>query len=723
VKRLDRGRPTQDSVRAAESPRYRLGFDIGGTFTDLVLLDARTGDMFIGKILSTPADPSVGAIRGIERLLRSQAIELRQVSLAIHATTLVSNAIIERRGSATALITTQGFRDLLEIGTGRRYDMHDYFLEFPEPIVPRRRRHEVPERVCENGDVLVPLDLPAAQACLDRCVSDGIEAIAICFLHSHANPEHEALLADHVRLNYPDFALSVSSELVGEVGEIDRISTTVANAYVQPIMRSYLDGLRKFFEPSPLNDGSAAVGPPFFLMTSSGGTTSVGTAQAFPIQLVESGPAAGALAAGVICEIAGIESALSFDMGGTTAKACLVERHRPSRANDLEVARVARFKKGSGLPLKVPVMDLIEIGAGGGSIARVDELGLLKVGPESAAADPGPACYRRGGKRPTVTDANLVLGYLNPSFFLGGEMQLDPDRARTAIETEVGRHLGLDVVRAAWGIHEIVNESMADAARVHIAERNRDPRDLTVIAFGGAGPAHACAIARKLRAREVVVPLAAGAASALGLLVAPPAIEYARSFVASLNDTDWVRVRTTFEDLEARARTTLLEMKVKQSDIVYQRSADLRYVGQLQQIRVDLPREDFSNHDTAKVVELFSARYQEMYSLLNPEYEVEALSLRVRATGPRQQVRLATPKRAQQRQSFKGTRLAYFDDPGTFLSCDVFDHHLLRPAQVLHGPVIIEQRESTMVVGPGFRCTVDEWLNARAELSPGGSDS
>ncbi len=715
--------------------RYRLGFDIGGTFTDFVLLDAATDEIRVGKCLTTPRDPSLGALQGAARVLAEQGIRLEDLGLAIHGTTLVANAIIERHGATTALLTTEGFRDTLEIGHGTRYDLYNYFLVFPEPLVPRRFRLEVPERILYDGSVHRPIDMRRVEQLVSESLERGAQAFAVCFMHSYINSSHEEAVGRYLAERHPEVAVTLSSELVREIGEVDRVSTAVANAYVQPLMKTYLRKLEEVFA-SPADDGQGreAEGSRLYLMVSSGGTTSVRTAEEYPITLIESGPAAGALAAAFYSKLTGIPQVISFDMGGTTAKACLIDDGQPAIANEFEAAREERFKKGSGLPLKVPVIDLIEIGAGGGSIARVDSMGLLKVGPDSAGADPGPACYGQGGKHPTVTDANLVLGYLDPNYFLGGEMALDREAAERALREHVAAPLGIDMVEAAWGVHNIVNENMAGAARTHIAEKNRDPRRYALIAFGGAGPAHACSVARKVRAPRVVVPLAAGATSALGLLVAPPAFEFVHSYVGTLDELDWSQVDAIFADLERRGGATMTQARVSAEQIRFERSVDMRYQGQTHRIRVALPEgevwggggvgvwnERHVNRLAARpqLAELFCRQYEQLYSLLNPEYPIEALSWRLRVVGPEQAVNLSSAARSGGRlgeSALKGQREVYFNELGRYVECPVYDHYVLRPGTMIGGPAIVEQRESTTVMGPRDRLAVDEWLNLMITL-------
>src|ERR687888_1083558 len=442
-----------------DAGRYRAGVDIGGTFTDLLLLDEHTGEMLIGKILTTPGDPSVAVIQGLKALLTERPLDPASVAATIHGTTLITNAIIERKGANTGLITTQGFRDALEIGREKRYDIYDIFLENPEPLVSRALRREVAERLDETGHVLVPLNRMEVFEVVQDLMRDGVEALAVVLLHSFRNPTHERIIREVVQSEFPSLTLSLSSEVMPEIREYERTSTTVENVYVNPTARRYLHKLRAEVQQLGFRGD-------LYIMLSNGGITTCETASEYPIRLIESGPAAGALAASFYSQLKGLGHVISFDMGGTTAKICVIDQGQPMVTTEFEVARVYRFKKGSGLPVKVPVIEMIEIGAGGGSIARIDELGLLKVGPNSAGADPGPVCYGLGSREPTVTDADLVLGYLDPDFFLGGRMRLDVEAARRGIEAAIARPLGLSVAEAAWGVHQIVNTNMELATRV-----------------------------------------------------------------------------------------------------------------------------------------------------------------------------------------------------------------------------------------------------------------
>ena len=564
------------------SARYRIGFDIGGTFTDFILLDTQHSEIRLHKWLTTPQDPSVGALEGLAELLQAAGLTLADIADVVHGTTLVTNALIERSGARVGLITTRGFRDILEMGTEQRYDIYDLFLQFPDPLVPRRHRLEVTERMDRDGNVLTKLDAGEVRAAAQRLVADGTQAIAICFLHAYRNPAHEHEAAAIVRAAFPDVAVSISSDVVAELWEYQRCNTTCANAYVQPLMGRYIARLERELHARGFRGELR-------FMHSAGGLLSAETARAFPIRMLESGPAGGGLATAFFGAAAGKADVISFDMGGTTAKACLIEGGRAEIAPMMEAARVHRFKKGSGLPIKAPVIDMIEIGAGGGSVAAIDEVGLLRVGPHSAGADPGPACYGRGGIEPTVTDANLLLGYYDPEFFLGGRMALDRDAAVRALD-RIGAKLGLSAIDTAWGIHRMVVENMAAAARIHIVEKGKDPRAYAMVGFGGAGPAHAADVARVLGVKQVLIPPASGAASALGFLAAPLSFEQVRSHPVRLEAPDAAAtIEAILRELTEAARAHLLAAGVVEADVVTERLADMRLEGQMHEISVPLP--------------------------------------------------------------------------------------------------------------------------------------
>jgi|DewCreStandDraft_5_1066085.scaffolds.fasta_scaffold00734_35 N-methylhydantoinase A len=689
---------------------YRIGVDIGGTFTDLVLLDDSAGEWRVAKTLTTPAAPEEAVATGLRELLAETNLKPEVVAQLIHGTTLVTNAIIERKGAPTGLITTEGFRDVLEIGREHRYDMYDIFIELPKPLVPRHLRLGVRERILDDGSVLIPLDEEGVRRATRQLVAAGVKAVAVCFLHSYANPAHERRAVEIIRAEAPGLWVSLSSEVAPEIREYDRFSTAVANVYVRPLVDRYLATLVERVRGLGLNCE-------LFIMLSGGGVATVDTARQFPIRLVESGPAAGALAAAFLAAEAGFPNVLAFDMGGTTAKACLIEDGQPLTAPEFEVARAYRFKKGSGLPVKVTVIELIEIGAGGGSIAWVDSLGLLKVGPESAGAEPGPACYGRGGTEPTVTDADLILGYLDPNYFLGGRMRLD----RAAAEAAVGRlaeRLGLSLVEAAWGIHEVVTENMAAAARVHAIERGKDIRQFPLFAFGGAGPIHVYRLTQKLGLKRFICPPGAGATSALGLLVAPLAFDFVRSYYGGLDALDWAVVNRLLAEMEAEGRALLGRAGVAAGDIVVSRSVDLRYTGQGHEVNVPLPEGQLGEASVGEILRRFVAEYRRLYHRAGPEVPVEAITWRVKVAGPKPAI---APRRAGQRpgrveDALKGFRPAYFAEYGDFRPTPVYDRYALSPGAVIEGPAVIEERESTVVLGPRAVARVDDRLNLVGEL-------
>jgi N-methylhydantoinase A len=689
---------------------YRVGVDIGGTFTDIFLLSASGDKVAIGKVLTTPRNPADAVVSGLRELLAEQQVSPETVTHLVHGTTLITNAIIERKGAKTGLITTKGFRDALEIGRERRYDIYDISLENPEPLVPRFLRREVAERLDNTGQVLIPLDQVEALDVIRGLVEDGVEALAVCLLHSFRNPAHELMIKELVAERFPRIACSLSCEVMPEIREYERTSTTVANVYVQPLAKRYLERL---------NADLRALGLPrdIFVMLSNGGITSCGVASEYPIRLIESGPAAGALAAVYTGTRKELSRVISFDMGGTTAKICIIDEGKPLLTTDFEAARVYRFKKGSGLPLKVPVIEMIEIGAGGGSIARVDKLGLLKVGPDSAGAEPGPVCYRRGGEEPTVTDADLVLGYLSSKYFLGGKMQLDLEKAKSTIEEKVARPLKVDLVRAAWGIHQVVNENMANAARIHLVEKGRDPRGYSVVAFGGAGPVHAYRVAERLKLKTLVCPLAAGVTSAFGMLTAPLAFDFVQSYVVTLSGLDFSILQNMYADMERRGRA-LLEAAGVEGALTFTRSADMRYLHQGFEIRVPLPSGPLTREDLPALSRAFAEEYERLYKRLNTGVEIEVVNWRLVASGPQPTITLQAPTAEEQSLSFalKGERTVYFPEYNGFAPCRVYDRYRLPLGVPFLGPAVIEERECTMVIGVHAQACVDQDLNLVVSL-------
>lgn len=685
---------------------YRAGIDIGGTFTDLVLIDDETGGKALGKVLTSPEDPSEAVERGLSELLDQEGVAVAQVGTIIHGTTLVTNALIERRGVKTALLTTEGFRDAVAIGTEHRYDMYDIFIEKPKPLVPRSLRYGVRERILDDGSVTVELDEEQVRTIAAELRERDVRAVAVSFLHSFRNPAHEQRVAEVLAAEVPEITVSLSSEVAPEIREYERTSTTIANVYARPMVENYLRALEERLRRLGF-DGS------LYIMLSNGGTASVDTVCRFPIRLLESGPAAGALAAAFYGRKMGSSDVLSFDMGGTTAKACLIEGGEPLTSAEFEIARVYRFKKGSGLPVKVSVTEMIEIGAGGGSIAAVGPLGLPKVGPRSAGSEPGPACYGRGGEEPTVTDADLLLGYLDPDFFLGGKMRLDREAAMGAIEENIARPLGLDPVEAAWGIHQVVNENMANAARIHAIERGKDPRSYPVFAFGGAGPVHAYRVARALGVPGFVAPLGAGATSAFGFLCAPLSFDFVRSLYGRLDELDWSEVNAALEQMEEEGLELLRASGVADTNIRVRRLCDMRYVGQGHEVTVELGEGSLGPHDEDRLTRLYRKEYTRLYNREGPDVPLETITWRLEVLGPRPAIQLdgeevgAFSTSAAQ----KGTREIYMPEEEGFREVPVYDRYLLGPGAAFEGPAIVEERESTVVLGPEGRAEIDAARN------------
>ncbi len=694
------------------TPSLRIGFDIGGTFTDFVLSDPATGALRLHKRLTTPEDPAIGALDGLRRIVADHGAGIADVAEIVHGTTLVTNAIIERKGARLGLITTAGFADVLEAGTEQRYDIYDLFLTYPDPLVPRRRRLEVRERIDRDGRVIARLDADDLRRAAKALRDAGAEAVAVCFLNAYREPAHERQAAAILAAELPGIAISLSCDVVAEIGEYARFVTTCANAYVQPLMATYLQRLE-----AALREGGFTGS--LRLMHSAAGLVSVAAARDFPIRLLESGPAGGALAAALLGARAGHADLLALDMGGTTAKACLIEGGRAQIAPLMEAGRERRFKKGSGLPIKAPTVDMIEIGAGGGSIAAIDAVGLLRVGPRSAGAAPGPACYGMGGREPTVTDANLVLGYYDPGFFLGGTMALDVKAARDAVG-RVAAPLGLTVEQAAWGIHKVVVESMADAARVYMVERGKDPRRYAMVGFGGAGPAHAGEVARALGINELVVPPASGAASALGFLVAPLSAARVRSVLVSLDPAlDLREIEATLRALEHDARAELARGGVTEG-LTVERSADMRLVGQMHEIAVRLPDTALVEAGLTALTAAFAAAYTARYAALQPGAQVQAVNLRVTVTGPTPSLSLAGQSSGHHATP-KGERRAWFDDG--FRTAAVYDRASLPAGCTIAGPAIVEEREATTIVGPGDVLRVDAAGNLRIAVGAPGTMS
>ena len=685
---------------------YKLGVDIGGTFTDTVLINEVTGEIHIDKVLTTPDDPSRAVISLVQRISDRVNISADSIGGIIHGTTLVTNAIIERKGVKTGLITTKGFRDILEIGREMRYDIYDLFAKMPKPLVPRYLCTVVDERIGPDGDVIEALNEPEVNTVVERLLDQGVEAMAVSLLHSFRNPEHEQLVQKLIHQIDPNMVVSLSSEVVPEIREYERTSTTVANSYVRPLMQRYLKRLTDALQELGFRGM-------LFMMLSDGGITTAETAAKFPIRIIESGPAGGAIAAQQYGELTNQNDLISFDMGGTTAKICIIEDGQPMKAKDFEAARVYRFKKGSGIPLKVPVIELIEIGAGGGSIAKVNNMGLLVVGPESSGADPGPACYGKAGEDPAVTDSDLVLGYLDPNYFLGGEMQLDIEAAQKAIIEKVGNPMGLPLQEAAWGIHEMVNENMADSAKAYAMEKGIDLTQSGMVVLGGAGPVHAYGIALKLKIYKILYPPRAGVLSALGFLVAPASFELSRSYVTVLNELNIDLVNTIYREMENEGTRTLEKVGALPKDITFTRIVGARYLGQGYEIEIPVPGGELTSESLKTLRQNFDKEYIRIYNRLNEGMEIEFIDWRVLASGPKPDLNLGgNPSDvSQENAALKGYRDLFFSEADGYTQASVYDRYGLQVGTIIKGPAVVEEKESTLVIGPHGIAEVDIWGN------------
>jgi N-methylhydantoinase A len=698
---------------AIPNPQYRLGCDIGGTFTDFVLVNDDTGEFQINKCLTTPGDPSDAVEQGILELLEREPGFMPKIDEIIHGTTLVINAIIERKGARTGLITTKGFRDVLELGREIRYDAYDIFAEYPLPLVPRSLRFEVTERITSDGRVIQGLEEKDVQKVISELLELEIESLAVCLLNSYENPVHEKKIQDMVKQLAPDLSLSTSFEVLPQIREYERTCTTATNAYVKPITARYLAKLSSRLETLGFNGK-------LFIMLSSGGITSVETAQQFPVRIIESGPTAAVIASQHYGRMFQIKDIFCFDMGGTTAKSCLIQKGHAGLVSTFEVGRVQRFKKGSGLPIQVPVVDLMEIGAGGGSIAKMSKMGLLQVGPESAGADPGPACYGRGGENPTVTDADLLLGYLDPGYFLGGTMPLDREASEKTMEAKVAGLLGTSVEEAAFGIHDLINETMAAAAKTHIAEKGGNPNIVTISAFGGAGPVHAYGLAKKIGAPRILVPPLAGVGSALGFFTAPVAFDLTRSHRVALEDADLTEIERLFQELEKEG-AAILQQAGKDQAIVFERTLMMRFVGQGAETDLSIERKPFDQWEKNQIRGFFDDAYKKLYGRTYPETPVEFVTFKLRASLPSREFRIPPIRQSKGKLAdcTKGERSAFSLVSKEYIPFAVYDRFKLFPGAVMPGPAIIEERESTIIVGEDATASVDEfgfvWINLNVE--------
>src|SRR5216117_1617116 len=644
---------------------YRVGFDVGGTFTDFVL-QSPTGELTTAKLLTTYPDPSAACLAGLDEL--TAAVTWDEIAQVVHGTTLGSNIVIERKARGAGLLTTRGFRDVLIIGREKRYQVYDLQIEKPAPLIPRRSIAEVTERVLADGSVRTPLDDADARRAVRELVARGVTTLAICLLHAYLNPLHERRLAEIVGEEAPEVRVTMSHEVSPTFREYERTSTTVVNAYVMTAVREYLRGLAAAMAERGCRGR-------LFVMQSSGGVATAEAMQRYPVRMIESGPAAGALMAAVYGELTGYRDLIAFDMGGTTAKLALVENGRPYTTTAFELHRV-HGAAGSGLPMNIQAIDLVEIGAGGGSIARA-HLGVIAVGPESASSVPGPVCYGRGGIEPTVTDADLVLGYLNADYFAGGSLRLDRDGARRAIATRVAQPLGLAVEDAAWGVHAIVNTNMELATRVVSIERGRDPRDLTFVAFGGSGPVHGCRLARALGIPRVILPAAAGVTASLGLLAAEVRFDVARTYVRRLDAVDPAQLGRMYAEMTQQAMEVVRESAVG-GEIAVARSADARYVGQGYELTVPVPPGELDAPALARVRAAFDGLYAARYGYANPSEPVEVVTWKLSAVGGSPRIALAKAPTQGAGPAVKGGRRAYFPEAHGYVDTPVYDRYAPR---------------------------------------------
>jgi N-methylhydantoinase A len=684
---------------------WRVGFDVGGTFTDFVL-QAPTGELTTAKRLTTYPDPSDACLAGLDELVARAGVGWADVAQAVHGTTLGSNVVIERKARGVGLLTTRGFRDVLIIGREKRYQVYDLQIEKPAPLIPRRFIGEVTERVLADGSVRTPLDERDARRAIRALAGRGVTTLAVCLLHAYLNPAHERRLAALVAEEAPHVIVTLSHEVSPTFREYERTSTAVVNAYVMTALRTYLHGLQQAL---------AARGHRgrLFVMQSAGGVATAEAMERFPVRMIESGPAAGALMAAAYGELTGHRDLIAFDMGGTTAKLALIADGRPSTTTAFELHRV-RNAPGSGLPMNIQALDLVEIGAGGGSIARA-HMGVIAVGPESAGSTPGPACYGRGGVEPTVTDANLVLGYLGADAFAGGTLRLVPGAAARAIEARVAGPLGLALEEAAWGIHAIVNTNMELATRVVSIERGRDPRALALVAFGGSGPVHGCRLARALGIPRVVLPAAAGVTAAIGLLSAEVRFDVARTWVRRLDAVDPAHVARMFDEMAAQATAIVRDAAVGGA-VTLARALDARYLGQGYELTVPVPAGTLDAPALGRVRAAFDEVYAARYGYAQPGEPVEVVTWKLAAIGGAPRVTLPKAGAGSPTGGLRGRRRAYFPETRGYIDCPVYDRLGLAAGTELAGPAIVEERESTTVLPPGCVATVDEWASLLVEV-------
>ncbi len=681
----------------------RIAIDIGGTFTDTVLVDRDGVILATAKTPTTPDSPTTGALEGAIDAVNHAKVSMENITGFIHGTTLATNALIERRGARVAGVTTAGFRDILEIAYERRYSQYDINLEKPDLLVPRERCFTVGERMSSSGKVLTQLDEADVDRLADDLGTSGADAVAICLLHSYANSSHEERLRELLLERLPDLTVSISSEVSPEAREFDRLCTTIANACIQPLMSAYLGEFAKAFN-------TQGIACPILLMTAGGGMTTIETAAKFPIRLVESGPAGGAILAAKVASDCGMDRVLSFDMGGTTAKLCLIDDYQPQTSRQFEISRAERFIKGSGMPVRIPVVEMIEIGAGGGSIASVDRLGRISVGPQSAGSIPGPAAFGRGGKDATVTDADVVLGLVDPAQFAEGRLPIDTAAAQIALEDSVGKPLELNGIEAALGVAEIVDESMASAARMHAVESGKDLGERTMIAFGGNGPLHATRVARRAGIKRILVPRDPGVGSAVGFLYAPVSYEIVRSRYARLDRIDIAQINALFDEMAAES-DSVVRAGAPDRELMHKRSAFMRYHGQGHEIEVVLPDRNLTTDDIPQLVTDFEEEYSRQFSRAVPGMTIEILNWAIK-TSTISKTSPPTPKRvASQKVGSKVTRSICCEVTGSTVKAAVLERATLQAGDTMYGPALIIEPQTTTYVSADFSAEVDAELN------------
>jgi|TARA_B100001964_G_scaffold228766_1_gene280284 N-methylhydantoinase A len=692
-------------ARPSRQAAYRLGCDVGGTFTDFVLLDMATGRYDVHKVLTSQDDPSLAIAEGAAEIDRRRPGAAAATEYVIHGTTLVINAILKRQGAATAIITTRGFSDILAFRREHRYDIYDLDADYPVPLIAKAHRREVKERVNADGAIVTPLDEAELETLLAELVEQGIESIAVCFLHAYANPTHEQRVAAIAADKFPNLLVSLSSRVLPEIREYERTSTTAINAYVRPLLGPYIDRLESRL-------AECGYARQVYMMLSGGGVIAPKTATEFPVRMVESGPVGGALAAAHLGKLAGIEDLIIFDIGGTTAKTTVLHEGRLGITTTYEVDRVHRFKRGSGIPIAVPSVDLIEIGTGGGSIAAINELGLLQVGPQSAESEPGPVCYRLGGDQPTVTDANLLLGYLDSEFFLGGTMALDAPGAEACIAAQIGEVLGLSSVEAAFAIHDVANENMAASIRMFMAEKGLGPSQTALAAFGGGGPLHADEIARKLGVRRMLIPRAAGVFAALGFLVAPVAYQVSRSYVTELDTVSMKELECILVELDQQAADQVRDV-VGDAPLTYQREIDVCYSGQGSTVRIEA-------NGLASIDELkrrFAEDYARLYGQSYDDLPVQMVTIRVTVSSAQELPDIGLPFVEEGDLPVPRWRPAFAPGSRQFSDYAVYEMGQLVGGAEIEGPVIVEDSSSTLIAHQGSRVFVDPrgWLEVEIE--------